>query len=243
MYPLNRLDAVHQTVVAGSAVFAFRGQLRQRDKAHHAQAMTYRDYDHALGGQLFAIKGNLPGIAMGQAAAVEPHHDRQLFIGTDSGSGHVQVQAVLALGGSSGGIEVRAGPHQVLGVGPLHGCGSVGIAGANAFPALMILGFSPAQIAHRRGSVGYALEHCYIFGSAKHAGYVAILGVHNADALECGFFCVSGQHSGSQQHETEQESNFLHREILLVLRDASGASSLRCLHSRCRRFNGQGGIS
>ena len=104
LHPLESGHHVEHAVVrlgfAGG--LGLRGQGRMGEEAEHAQPVLDADHDDAPAREAGAAAGSgsfaEAAVAAGEAAAVNPDHDRQRFVAGAIGWGpHVQVQAVLAL--------------------------------------------------------------------------------------------------------------------------------------------------
>ena len=152
LHPLQAGDLVEQAVVARGMLRQFGGERGMGEEAQHADAIVDRHHDHAALGQPRAVEGRTRGRAYLEAAAVDPHHDRQRALGVDRRP-DVQGEAILAH------RQIAAGIFEVDRLG--RGAGLQALraelrGGAHALPRRHRLRRLPAQVAERWRGEGNA---------------------------------------------------------------------------------------
>ena len=143
--PFQAGDLVHQPVIARCVMPRSRRQFGMRQVAEDVHPVGDAHEDHPLLGQRFpAIDVEVDGAFL-EAAAMDPHHHRQLVAALGTGRRpDIGVKAILA-GLQLAEIMVqRGGAQRDVAVGDL----AVGI--VDALPGLGRLRRRPAQLAHRR---------------------------------------------------------------------------------------------
>ena len=156
LHPLERRDLIEEAVVAHESVGRLSRQGGVGQEAQRAQPVVDGDYHHTLLRQLGPVVDGHGARPRLEAAAMDPEHHGQggrsiiLSLHRRRGRPHVQIEAILA-GLTYGQIEglslrwLRAGRAE-------------SDAGALVGPRRHGLRRLPAQVAHRRGRVGDALE-------------------------------------------------------------------------------------
>ena len=200
--PLQALDHVQDTVVAGHAVRAFGRQLGMGQEAEDAEAVVDGHEHHAVVGELLTVELGLGAPAFAVAAAMNPVRDREFLAGLAGGRRpDVQVQAVftalrfLAIAPFG---EIAAGIVDGLVAGMAE---AVGL--HHAVPRNDGLRFLPAEVANRRRGV----RDAFVRDDTRDVG---------RHALDLTTF--DGQHRdlcfrlarGKQQGRKGQEIEFLH---------------------------------
>jgi hypothetical protein len=149
-HPAQRRDLIEQPVVAGRALWRFRGERGVREEAERAEPVVERDDDGALLRQPAAVVPLLAPEAGEESAAVDPHHHRPQVVAAERRRPHVEVEAVLRYAGRKR-IDVAEGTR-------LHAVLAEAIGGTHGAPPRGGLRRSPPQVPHRRRGVGDAAE-------------------------------------------------------------------------------------
>ena len=196
LHPAQRRDLVEIAVVAERAARGFLRECRVREEAKAAQAVVEAHEDEAAPRELRAVVHGRRAAAVDEAAAVDPHHHRQLRRGRLLGRPDVEVQAVLA--------RWRAKWRRVAREGLLHAVVRVGARRAHAVPGGRGPRGAPAQIARGRRRERHAFPGDNAL--AGHTRHEAALGADRSrGGLErSGQGEGEGQNGRAQRREGQQ---------------------------------------
>ena len=153
--PLQRLDLIQDTVVAGHTVRTLSGELAVRHEAEDAQTVVDGDEHHILRSPLLTVELRLSPPAFTIAATVNPQGHRQFLVCLTSCLRiDIQIETVLAVGSlvavaPLSSITARIVNSLIAGMTEL---GTI----LHAFPRHHGLRLLPAQVADGRCSIGDA---------------------------------------------------------------------------------------
>ena len=156
--PLQGLDLVEDTVVAGHTVRAFGGELRVGQEAEHTEAVVDGHEDDVLLAPGLGIELRLGTPAFAVTATMDPEGHGELLVGLAGGLGpDVQVEAVLAVGSL-----VAITPLGEVTTGILDGLiarMTEFVAEFHSLPGNDRLGLLPTVLTDRRSGIGNAPVH------------------------------------------------------------------------------------
>ena len=188
--PLQRIHDVQQTHIARSCVFlTVCGQIQM---AEHIETMVHRNHHHVLAfAQIRAVVVAFVGGPRGEAAAVQPHHNRTVAVVVDVRGPDVQILAVIVGSGVIG--RCRAAEH-----GTLRRCGAIRVRLEDAVPWFHVMRrFEPFV---RRGVRDAEIPEDAVLSGASN---VAVCGPHfgisgYGQVPECG---TGGERPPEDQHD------------------------------------------
>ncbi len=148
----------------------FRRERRVREESEDAQPVVHGDDYYALVREMLPILPCFRGAASGKAAAVDPHHHRQLGVLVLRGGPHIQREAIFA--------DARiAKDHIRIELGLYAVCAKAGGL-ARAVPLRRRLRRFPAQRANRWSGEGDPEEGAHLSIRALLALHLAAVGLH-----------------------------------------------------------------
>ena len=149
-HPLERRKLVQRPIVAGGAMFGFRGQLRMRKPAKDAQPVVGAHYHHTLLRQGSAVVQGSRRRPHDSGAGMNPHQHGQPLAGRGCRCPHVEIEAVLTPVPEAGVEDLFGCPTGTA----LHTGGGELIGRAHPLPGDDRLRRTPTPVPHRRRGKG-----------------------------------------------------------------------------------------
>ena len=95
LYPFHGSDLIQHSIISGNMLLIFFRKLRMGKEAEVIHPVIDRDKDHSFLTEGLPVKLHLVSVSRSQTTAVDPEHDRKLFISALGRCPHIQLQTII----------------------------------------------------------------------------------------------------------------------------------------------------